>query len=179
MKMEDSNSFPTLKTERLILRKPKANDAEVIFELRTDEVVNEFIQRPPERKDNNGSEFIERITKGISNGEILYWIISKKNDPQLMGTICLWNFNETRTIAEVGYDLFTKHHGKGIMNEALDAVLSHGFHSLKLNAIEAFTHKDNSRSTHLLIKNGFVLDRKRKDLDNLNNIIFIKITAND
>ena len=172
--MEISNFVPTLRTERLILRQPKENHAEAIHELRTDEVVNKYIQRPTERKDNNGSEFIDRINKSMAKGEIFYWIISKKNDHQLMGSICLWNFSKNKTIAEVGYDLFPKHHSKGIMTEALDAVLSYGFHSLKLNAIEAFTHKDNSRSTHLLIKKGFVLDEKRKDLDNLNNVIFIK-----
>lgn len=174
MNKELSNSFPTLKTERLILRQPKLSYARAIHELRTDEDVNTYIQRPAERKDNNGTDFIDRINKSIVKEDVLYWVITKKDDPELMGTICLWNFNKAKTIGEVGYDLFPKHQGKGFMTEALTAVVNYGFRSKKLNSIEAFTHKDNSSSTHLLKKNGFVHDKKRNDKNNLNNLIFIK-----
>jgi len=169
-----NHTFPELKTTRLLLRQIIEADASLMHQLRTDVIVNRFIQRPSERKDNDGLAFVERITNGIANNDIFHWIITNNENSQLFGSICLWNFNDDKSAAEVGYDLFSQYHGKGIMSEALNEVLEFGFKQLKLKTIEAFTHKDNKSSTNLLMKNGFGQDETRSDPDNLNNIIFIK-----
>lgn len=166
--------FPVLHTKRLLLRQMTEADADKIHKLFTDAIVNQFIQRPPERKDKDGLAFVERITKSIANNEISHWIITKKDNSQVLGSICLWNFIDDRSVAEVGYDLFPQFHGKGIMTEALNEVLEFGFNQLKIKTVEAFTHRNNKNSTNLLIKTGFELDEYKVDSDNLNNIIFIK-----
>jgi ribosomal-protein-alanine N-acetyltransferase len=168
------SSFPTLKTDRLVLRKLVKSDAETVFALRTDKDINKFIERPPERQEKNGLEFITRIDKGLANNSFVNWAISYKSESKLLGTICLWNFSEDKKIAEVGYNLIMQQHGKGIMSEALKAVLDYGFNTLNFETIEAFTHKNNTASVNLLLKQDFKCDDKRKDDDNKNNLIFIK-----
>ncbi|MBQ0769090.1 MAG: GNAT family N-acetyltransferase [Bizionia sp.] len=172
--------FPELKTERLLLRKIETTDCDVILFLRSDETVNAYIERPESRKTKNKADalkFIEKIEENLDTEQSIAWGITLQNNPQIIGTICLWNFSEDRKTAEVGYDLNPKFHKKGIMSEALKATINYGFNSLNLNKIEAFTHKNNESSKHLLEKNGFKHGAHRKDLDNNANFIFERYKA--
>jgi len=166
--------FPIIETEQLVLRELLLSDQELIYSLRTNTEVIKYIDRPISRKDKNGLAFVERINNSIKNKDIFYWIISLKGSSKLIGSICLWNFSSDKSIAEVGYELFPEYFRKGLMNEALIAVLDFGFNRIQFKTIEAFTHRDNLGSKKLLIKNDFVEDSTRVDADNLNNIIFIK-----
>ena len=74
--------------------------------------------------------------------------------------------------AEVGYDLSPNFQGEGIMHESLKSVMKFGFDKLKLETIEAFTHKLNGSSIKLLERNGFDLVEGKKDEHNTDNIIY-------
>lgn len=58
--------------------------------------------------------------------------------------------------AEIGYALQPAHHGKGLMQEALTAVLDYGFHTLQLHSVEANVNPANAASIKILERNGFV-----------------------
>lgn len=168
------NPFPQLTTERLALRQIKESDSDIILFLRSDSTVNKFIERPEHRKTKNKADalkFIKEITEYLHTNTSIAWGITLKNDPQIIGTICLWNFSDDRTIAEVGYDLNPEFQGKGIMNEAMKVVIDYGFKTLHLSKIEAFTHKENASSIKLLENNKFQWMKHRKDEDNSNNLI--------
>lgn len=117
-------------------------------------------------------KFIKELNEYLENNKSISWGITFKDDPKIIGTICLWNFSQNNKTAEVGYDLNPKFHKKGIMSEALKMIINFGFKELKLNKIEAFTHTENENSKKLLEKNGFQFIKDRKDLDNESNIIF-------
>ena len=164
--------FPELKTQRLLFRKPRHDDAPVIFFLRTDEAVNEYIKRSQPSSLADAEKFIEDVVQKIDRDESIVWCICLLETEEMIGTICLWHFSEDASTAEVGYDLHPDHHGRGIMTEALRAVLGFGFGTLKLSMIEAFTHKKNGPSTRLLERNHFCLMPHRRDEDNADNAIF-------
>ena len=169
------NPFPKLTSKRLNLRKIEESDTETILFLRSDETINKFIERPKHRQTKTKADalkFIKTQHINIRNNKLIAWGITIQNKPQIIGTICLWNFSENDTIAEVGYDLNPEFHNKGIMTEALNLIIDYGFKELKLNKIEAFTHFENESSKKLLTKNGFGFIEDRNDLDNTFNIIF-------
>ena len=169
------NPFPELTTERLALRQIKESDSDIILFLRSDSTVNKFIERPEHRKTKNKADaikFIKELTENIKTNISISWGITLKNEPQIIGTIGLWNFSNDRTIAEVGYDLNPEFQRKGIMNEAMKSVVDYGFNTLKLLKIEAFTHKENASSIKLLENNKFQFMEHRNDEENLNNVIF-------
>lgn len=169
------NPFPELRTARLFLRKIEDSDCETILFLRSDPEINKFIQRPEHRKTKNPADalkFIAEITENLKNNFSIAWGIAIETEPQLVGTICLWNFSQNQKTAEVGYDLNPEFQRKGIMSEALNAVVDFGFTKLNLDAIEAYTHRDNENSKKLLEKNGFHHIADRKDADNDANWIF-------
>lgn len=168
-------TFPEIKTKRLILRKIEDLDADIILFLRSDESVTKYIERAENRKTKNmadASKFIKEINEAFEQHQSISWGISLINNSTIIGTICLWNFSENNKIAEIGYDLNPEFQHMGIMSEALQSIIDFGFKSLKLDAIEAFTHKDNENSKKLLVNNGFIFKEERKDDENDANIIF-------
>ena len=145
-----------------------------LYEIRFHPQVIQHIKR---KKINNATAlktFISERLKAVNNGDLYFWGISKIDNSKLIGTICLWNFNETKTIAEIGYELHPDFHGKGLMSEAMKSVLNFGFSTLNFVSIEAFTSKHNEPSKSLLNKFGFSLEPNRKDEGFPNNIIYTK-----
>ena len=166
-------TFPILKTKRLLLRKLTLDDAQQIFYLRSDKIVNQFILRPKQKDYNEALTFIKDRNNDIKNGKIFYWVISLKEEDELIGTICLWNFSENNSVSEIGYDLRPEYFNKGIMTEAIKTILDFGFETLNLSSIEAFTHTEKTNSIKLLEGNKFVFQSERKDEGFPLNKIFV------
>jgi ribosomal-protein-alanine N-acetyltransferase len=57
--------------------------------------------------------------------------------------------------AAVGYSIDFAHEGRGLMTEALDAVIRFGFEELNLNRIEACRMRANAASARVMEKLGF------------------------
>lgn len=170
---KETPSFKKLTTERLLLRSLKASDKKEIFILRSDPHINKYIGRAKPNNMEEALQFIRKRNEDIKENKSLYWAITFKENPKLIGTVCLWNFSEDRKTAEIGYELFPHSQGKGIMDEAVKKVISFAFQTLGLHILEAFTHKENLKSRSLLLKNNFLPDISRKDEDNTDNVIFV------
>ncbi|HTD99104.1 MAG TPA: GNAT family N-acetyltransferase [Mucilaginibacter sp.] len=148
--------FIELATPRLLLRRVRMDDAEEIFKLRSDEKVNELIDRVTATSIEDAHDFINKIIDIQNNNEGMMWVITLKNNPKLIGTIVYWNIVKEKDEAEVGYELLPAYHGKGIMQEALSKVIEYGFQILKLKTIVADPKAVNEPSVRLLEKCGFV-----------------------
>lgn len=168
----DQKHFPELKTERLFLRRLEQYDWEMISYLRTDKTVNRFVKRSGAETKEKALDFIRRIDEGIDSGGSFYWCLTERDQSEMIGSICLWNFSKDRKKAEVGYDLSPEFQGKGIMNEALCKIVEFGFNTLNLDLIEAYTHRENSSSKKLLERNQFKLMEGKIDKENLDNLLF-------
>jgi len=164
--------FPELNTERLFMRQLVDGDKKELFFIRSDPQINNYIDRPRPSNIEDVNKFISMINRGIKKNEWIYWVITLKNDCNLIGTICLWNINKSNSTGEIGYELHPEYQGIGIMNEAIKCILDFGFNIIKLKRIDAYTHKDNLASTKLLQKHNFHLISDRKDDENENSIIF-------
>jgi ribosomal-protein-alanine N-acetyltransferase len=161
-----------LETDRLVLKEINESYVEDILRIRSNEVINQFVQRNFPKNNYDALQFILTIKERTKNKETFYWGISLKDQPNLIGTICLWKFTEDRKQAEVGYELLPEYHRKGIMSEALAAVVDFGFNDLQLQEMVAMTNKFNENSKGLLLKHQFVLEEGRKDEGFPDNIIF-------
>lgn len=169
------SSFKDLKTERLLLRRPRIEDRDTIFFMRTDPSVNTYIQRVAPSSIEEVDTFIKDRIQDREEGKSIYYALALKESPnQYIGAITLWNFSEDRKTAEVGYDLYPDYQGKGYMSEAMTAILDFGFHTLDLAKIEAYTHHDNKASRNLLARHGFTLTQK-KDADIPSNLVYQKV----
>lgn len=166
--------FPKLLTERLILRQLDIGDAQAIFDLRTDERVNQFLDRPKPEAMEDVRKFIEKILEGISKKVSMYWVIALKNDPKMIGSILFWNISPENERAEIGYELHPDFQGKGIMQEALSAVVDYGFEKMGLKTILAYSHAHNVRSISILERNSF---ERQPDLENIEGLLNMAVYA--
>jgi ribosomal-protein-alanine N-acetyltransferase len=170
----DPASFPVIETNRLVLRALNSDDGDALLKLRSDERVNLYIDRPPTSTIADAQAFIDKILNAGST----YWAISLKSAPGLIGTICLWNFDTEKSMAEMGYELMPDHQGKGIMNEAMQAIINYSLDELQLQVLTAITHPDNGANAKLLKRNGFKLDEtnefvSEQDADGLIVYVFL------
>lgn len=156
--------FPTITTQRLVLRQLQAGDVNDVFALRTNELVNRFLNRSLPESLNDVRGFMARVNQMTHANEGIYWVITRKNEDKLLGTISLRNFELEQQQAEIGYELHPDHQRQGIMHEAISHVLDYGFDRLGLQAIVADTDPGNLPSVRILERHGFM---KANSLDNI------------
>jgi ribosomal-protein-alanine N-acetyltransferase len=147
--------FPELQTPRLFLRALTTGDDHAIFALRSNDEVNRFIGRTAAQTLADAARFIQDRIKDMATSACFYWAIELKSTGRLIGTICYWNLNYDEESAEIGYELMPDMQGKGIMQEAITAVIAWGFNEMKLETIMAFPISGHERSVRLLEKNLF------------------------
>ena len=150
------NPFPTLTTERLHLREVVIDDKEEIFFLRSDAEVLKYLDKDPSPSIDEAVEHIQKIANLIKTNESILWGITLKDNPKVIGTICYWRMMKEHFRAELGYALHPNYHGKGIMQEAMKAVLDYGFKEMKLHSIEAKVNVENEASIKILERNNFM-----------------------
>lgn len=149
------NPFPVLTTERLVLREMSMDDTEPYFIIRADEEMNKYIPNARPKNLEETQAIIERMRSYARDNKSVAWTIADKDTNQMVGSACLWSMQGTEDSWEVGYAILTQHQNKGLMSEALQAVVKYGFETINLPMIHAFTHKDNASSRRMLEKNGF------------------------
>lgn len=159
--------FPLLTTPRFILRALTLDDSPHIFILRTDDSVNQFLDRPRAKTIEDVRQFINRIIDGIERDEAILWAIEFKDAPGLAGTICLWNISRADARAEIGYELLPQHQAKGIMQEVMPVVLEYALGVMGMRLIVAELSPENVRSVRLLEKHGFKRDTAVNDIEEL------------
>ena len=159
MSKPQNRLFPTIECERIILRELNEKDENEIFVLHTHIDVLRYINRAKAKNIDDANKFINKISNGVDINKWIYWAISHQNNSALIGTICLWNFSDDYSKAELGYELIPQYQANGYMNEALSKVIEYAFTTLKLNKIEAYTHIENKASIKLLEKHHFVKDK--------------------
>lgn len=155
--------FPELVTKRLHLRKMVATDADAFFELRSNRQIMQYIARPLAETPDDALQLILSMEEGIAKNDMINWGITLKGENKVIGTIGYYRMKPEHYRAEVGYLLHGDFHKKGIMQEALEVVLDHGFDQMKLHSIEAVTDPDNTASQDLLLRNKFVKEAYFKE----------------
>ncbi|WP_379966376.1 GNAT family N-acetyltransferase [Ectobacillus sp. sgz5001026] len=149
------SQFPTLETERCLLREIISSDEQQIFEYFSDPQVLQYYGLEPFTRREQAEQFIMQMQTGIKSGSILRWGIEKKDNHSLIGTIGFHNWSKSHHRAEIGYELNHKEWNKGFMTEVLATIIPYGFGHLALNRIGAVVRKENVFSRRVLEKFGF------------------------
>ena len=148
--------FPELKTERLVLRRMLMEDAHALFEMRSDERVMQFLDRPRAKTIADAENLIRLIDHDIDSNIGITWGVSLHGNSRLIGTMGFWNITKAHFRAEIGYLLHPDFQGKGLMMEAAKKTIDFGFREMRLHSIEANINPNNLRSAKMLEKCGFV-----------------------
>jgi ribosomal-protein-alanine N-acetyltransferase len=151
-------SFPVLTTKRLLLRQIHPNDAEAFFAILSDREVTQFYGHEPHQSLGETQKLIERIQTDYACREAIRWGITLHDEDRLIGSCSFHRFDVGFRRVETGYELNRAYWGKGIMSEAMSAILTYGFAEMGLHRVEAIIDIVNERSKGLLLKLGFTYE---------------------
>lgn len=141
-----------LSTDRLLLRKPKPEDVDAVFDYASDPVVTRFLTFRP-YADASEVVFIERCEQLWADGSAFPWAITIHGSDELLGTI---EARPTDHGVELGYVLRRRAWGNGYMTEAVQAVTEWFFAQDGVYRVWAYVHAENTASQHVLEGSGMV-----------------------
>ncbi|MBP5445938.1 MAG: GNAT family N-acetyltransferase [Acholeplasmatales bacterium] len=151
-----------LETNRLIIRKITLDDAYDVYEYAKNKKVGKDAGFKPHESVDETISIIETILKRST-----YSIVLKEIN-KVIGTITLQQ--KLDDIYELGYSLGEEYWNKGIMTEAVKALVKYAFTELNAYEVDAGCFIDNIRSEKVLIKSGFkFMGIHEKDFLNYDN----------
>ncbi|ESU27601.1 acetyltransferase, ribosomal protein N-acetylase [Flavobacterium limnosediminis JC2902] len=148
-------NFELLETNHLILRKLTPEVYAFVFQHYNDDELKVFLGFSTE--DELSKEKI-KFEKGMTtyNRSFVNFQLIDKQTNAIIGACGFHTWFTEHNRAEIGYALFSESHkGKGIMTEALKAVIGYGFKTMNLNRIEALIGPNNEASLRLVQKLNF------------------------
>jgi len=149
-------TFPTVETERLVLRELTVADAEHVFGFFSDPEVMRFYDCEAFMSVDEAQMMIRRFCQWFANQNGFRWGIALKSEPHaIVGTCGLFGWNKPWRTATLGYELSRFYWRRGIMTEAVRALLTHGFREMELNRIRATVVTANVASANLLGRLSF------------------------
>lgn len=146
-------------TERLRLRRWRAEDAEPFARLNADPEVMRHFPGPLDRERSDA--LLRRISGDLDRRGWGLWALEERSSGLMLGFtgLSLVSFEAPFTPAvEIGWRLLPSHWGRGLATEAAGAALAFGFGELGLDEIVAFTAVGNVRSRAVMRRLGMARD---------------------
>jgi ribosomal-protein-alanine N-acetyltransferase len=150
--------FPTLESERLVLREITAADADELFNIFSDEETMQYWSCRPYTSIVQAHKLIESLTETTRQEMGIHWAITLRGENRLIGRCGYNEWRKPHRRGEISYIIARNDWGKGIAREALHLILDYGFTEMNLHSIEAGVTPGNEGSTRMLERLGFCLE---------------------
>jgi ribosomal-protein-alanine N-acetyltransferase len=151
--MKWHGSAERIETDRLVLVRPAAADAQAIFErYASDPAVTRYLAWPTHKSVEDTRLFVGFSDAEWDRSPAGPYLIRSREDGRLLGATGL-SF-DTAGAASTGYVLAQDAWGRGYATEALRAMVELA-HSLGLPSLTAYCHPDHAPSIRVLEKCGF------------------------
>lgn len=145
-----------IETKRLILRRFVEDDAQAMFENWASRLDNlTYVTWDPHPNVDFTKNSIRTWVASYDNPNYYKWAICLKENPNhVIGDISLVSMDEENSSCEIGYILGLNYWGRGIMTEALKAVLSFCIDEIGFDQVDACYASLNPASGHVMEKAG-------------------------
>ena len=151
----NSETLPIITTPRLVLRWISEDDVDSIYEIFSDPQVMRYWSTVPLANREAAAELQREIAGSNENNSMLKWGLALRDSNTVIGTTTLFHLSLENGRAEIGYAMARAHWGKGYMNEALNALVTHAFEAMELRRLEADVDPRNAASIRTLERLGF------------------------
>lgn len=152
--------FPRLENERLLLREWVGSDASALSQLVRNPLVCRYLPTILyEQSIDNTEEMIERARSECfdTKNSILLGICIKPATDRLIGIAEIYNYEAIKEKASIGYRLYPDVWGKGIATGTTALMKNYLLEHTDVRKITAHVMAENTASSRVLEKNGFVL----------------------
>ncbi|MCB0546668.1 MAG: GNAT family N-acetyltransferase [Phaeodactylibacter sp.] len=159
-----NKNFPELTTSRLLLRRFRPEDIDMVFYgLSHPEVIKYYgvHYSTLEETQVQMDWFVELGT----NKTGIWWAICSADSGAFLGAGGFNNWSHEFQKAEIGFWLLPEHWGKGVMTEAMPLICNYGFKEMGLHRIEGFVETENQLCKKALRKLDFTLEGTMVDCE--------------
>ena len=145
----------TIETSRLILRKAVREDAESMFRnWASNPEVTKYLTWPTYEKVETAYQILDLWASEYEKPNFYQWMIELKELAEPIGSISVVRQNDHVEEAEIGYCIGSQWWHKGIMTEALAAVIEYLFTEVGMNRVAARHDPNNPHSGGVMRKCG-------------------------
>lgn len=145
-----------IETERLVLRKPRMDDALILFTAyMQDPEVTRYTTWRPHQQLQEAEDFLRGSIVAWENGTRFPFVITLKEKDQPFGMIDLHVRSGT---VGLGYVIARCHQGKGYATEATQAIIHWAFQQPTIYRVNASTDIENIASQRVLEKAGMLCE---------------------
>lgn len=175
--------FPTLKTDRLLLREITSEDQAFIFEGLSDPTVTRYygVHFPTWEESQVQMDWFADLWKQQTG---IWWAVCDKGTGTFMGAGGYNDWSQKNRKAEIGFWLLPAFWGKGFMQEAMPAICTHGVEKMNLHRIEGFVDSQNMACKKAMTKlrfthEGTMRDCEIKDSAFISVEVYAKLATDD
>jgi len=157
-------------TNRLILRPVRLDDAELIFNYRSDCIVNQYQGWIPKSLEEARDFINYKVASEINLPDTWFqFVIIQKDDDNLIGDIGIHFLNIDNFQVEIGCTLDKHYHNRGFAMEALTSTIGFIFNKLNKRRIITSIDPRNDNSIRLMERLGFRKEAHFKESILINN----------
>lgn len=151
-------------TERLIVRKYAASEFESFFLINGNAEVVRYI-RPVQERPEALTLFQQMLTSYADSPEFGRWAVFAKQDKEFVGSFGIIPIPWEKQNTQLGYALLPQYWGRGYATELTRAGIQYFWRKSKDEVLYAMTETENQASQKVLLKCGFVFEKKAMDKD--------------
>lgn len=146
---------PLIETPRLLLRRVEPEDLPALLRVSGDDAVTQYLPYATWRGPDDAQAWFDRMQALQASGDALQLVVLDKATAQAIGTCLVFRHDVPSARAELGYVLGRAHWGRGLMHEALQALLAWALDAGGLRRLEAEVNPANTASVAVLQRLGF------------------------
>lgn len=157
-------TFPTLKTNRLLLRQFTESDLENVFKgLSHPDIIKYYgVSYKTLEETKEQMKFFKDLEE---HGTGIWWAVCSLDNKTFYGAGGLNSLSKEHKKAEVGFWLISDFWGQGIMTEAMPFICNYGFDELGLHRIEGFVESENMNCKRAMEKLKFTHEGTMRDCE--------------
>ena len=158
----------TIETPRLLLRRAKMEDAQIMFDnWANDPEVTKFLTWPPHGSVEVTKKVIASWVAEYEKEDYYQWMIVLKETQQPIGSIIASTVGRAQS-AHIGYCIGKRWWHQGIMSETLNAVMDFLFDEVGYHRVESMHDPNNPNSGKVMAKCGMIYEGTLRQADRNN-----------
>ncbi|WP_040856354.1 GNAT family N-acetyltransferase [Phyllobacterium sp. YR531] len=155
---EPATKFPTMITPRLRLRQFESKDDKGLHACLGNHDLVRYWDFAPCKNIQETRGWVRALAKTIQPYSAIAWAVADIQNDECIGMINYHHREAHSRRLEIGYILQADYHGRGLMTEAVQQMMTHCVDQLKTRRIAAIIHPDNDPSIRLATRLGFKLE---------------------
>ncbi len=147
--------MPDIRTDRLILRAPRMDDAEPLMGVFGDPQAMRFVNHGTTRSIDEVRASLEKKIACLAKHRVTLFTLIERDSGDIIGDCGIIPISWSEPEFELAYRLRPSAWGKGYATEAGVAAMEHAWRETGLDRVFAVTDPDNHASQRVLAKIGF------------------------